>query len=452
MHIVLLSPKGPLYRHRGGIFKRNLRYAPLTLTTLAAYIPAELNATVEIIDEGVADIDPQTLNADLVGITVITGSAVRAYEIADQLRARGIPVVLGGPHITLIPEDAAARADAIVVGYAEETWPQLLRDFVAGAMQPRYDQQPNLSLANLPFARRELMPKRSYLTTHVFEATRACVHSCDFCVVPTAWGIKPFQKPVEEVVADIRQHYAKKIIFIDLNLIADKVYAAKLFEALIPLKIQWFGLSTVLLGKDPALLKLAARSGCSGLLMGFESITPDNLKQSKKGFNSPEQYRDLVEQLHAHKITLMACFTFGMDYDTPDVFLKTARFAVEAHIDLPRFAIVTPFPNTGLYRRLDAEGRILTKNWELYDAQHVVFRPAQMTPEQIYAGHEQAWKHAYSYGNIARRFIGSRIQAPVWMIANFGYRFYAHHLHDFYNCDWITGFSPEISTPAPKLV
>jgi radical SAM superfamily enzyme YgiQ (UPF0313 family) len=252
-------------------------------------------------------------------------------------------------------------------------------------MRPRYVQAPKLSLADRPFPRRDLVKKHSYLTTHVFEATRGCVHSCEFCVVPTAWGLKPFQKPVADVVADIRQHYARKIIFIDLNLIADKDYAARLFEALIPLRIKWFGLSTTLLARDKPLLALAARSGCTGLLMGFESILPANLKQSKKGFNSPGEYRELVELLHQHGITLMACFTFGMDADTPEVFMKTARFAVEAHIDLPRFAIVTPFPSTGLYNRLEAEGRILTKNWELYDAQHVVFQPAQMSPAELYA-------------------------------------------------------------------
>jgi radical SAM superfamily enzyme YgiQ (UPF0313 family) len=240
-------------------------------------------------------------------------------------------------------------------------------------------------------------------------------------------------------VADIRQHYARRIIFIDLNLIADREYAARLFEALIPLNVSWFGLSTTLLVKDRPLLELAARSGCSGLLMGFESITPANLKGSKKGFNSPDEYKELVHLLHQYKITLMACFTFGMDHDTPDVFLKTAKFAVDAAIDLPRFAIVTPFPNTELYKRLTREGRILTHDWELYDGQHVVFQPAQMTAQELYAGHEQAWKYAYSWGNIARRFWGARIQMPVWMVTNLGYRFYAHHLHDFYNCDWIIG-------------
>jgi radical SAM superfamily enzyme YgiQ (UPF0313 family) len=439
MRIALLSPKGPLYRHRGGIFRKNLRYAPLTLTTLASLVPPELDAHITILDEGIEEIDPGRIEADLVGMTVITGTAVRAYALADQFRQRGVAVVLGGPHVTLIPDDAQPHADAVVVGYAEDTWPELLRDFAAGRMRARYVQAPNLSLAGRPFPRREMMKRQHYLTTHVFEATRACVHSCDFCVVPTAWGLKPFQKPVDEVVADIRQHWARKIIFIDLNLIADKDYAARLFEALIPLKVEWFGLSTTLLGKDEALLKLAARSGCTGLLMGFESITPENLKTSKKGFNSPKQYAELVAQLHRHGITLMACFTFGMDFDTPDIFMKTARFAVEANIDLPRFAIVTPFPRTGLYQRLEAEGRILTKNWELYDAQHVVFQPLLMTPAQLYAGHEQAWKYAYSAPSMVRRFLGSRIQAPVWWIANLGYRFYAHHLHSFYNCDWITG-------------
>ena len=324
MKITLISPKGPLYRHRGGIFKKNLRYAPLTLSTLAAYIPPELNATVEILDEGIEDVD-LNLQTDLIGMTVITGSSHRAYELAAHFRGRGIPVVLGGPHVTLMPEDAQPHADAIVVGYAEDTWPQLLRDFAVGQMKPRYDMAPDLSLANRPFPKRELMKKQHYLTTHVFEATRSCVHSCEFCVAPAAWGIHPYFKPVEDVIADIKQHWGRKIIFIDLNLISDKEYAARLFEAMIPLKVNWFGLSTTLLGKDDALLSLAARSGCTGLLMGFESISTANLRQTKKGFNSPGEYKELTQKLHKHGITLMACFTFGLDHDTTDVFMQTAN-------------------------------------------------------------------------------------------------------------------------------
>jgi len=342
---------------------------------------------------------------------------------------------LGGPHVTLVPDDAQPHADCVVVGYAEETWPELLNDIVEGKLKQRYNQNPNLKLGGLPFPRRDLLKRRGYLTTHVFEATRACVHSCDFCVVPTAWGLRPYQKPVQDVVADIQQYWARKIAFLDLNLIADRDYAAELFEALIPLKVEWFGLTTTLLIKDPPLLELAARSGCRGLLMGFESIQPMNLKRSRKGFNSPEDYQHIVEVLHKLGITLMACFTFGMDDDTPDVFIKTAQFVVDAHIDLPRFAIVTPFPGTPLFKRLHEENRILTKNWELYDGQHVVFKPAQMSPKALYEGHEQAWKYAYSLRSTVKRFYGSRIQIPVWVIANLGYRFYAHNLHRFYTCD-----------------
>ena len=436
--IALISPKGPLYRHRGGIWKKSLRYQPLTLTTLAALIPSDLNADVQLLDEGIADV-PLELDADLVGLTVITGTATRAYHLGDHFRRRGIAVVLGGPHVTLIPDDAAPHADAVVTGYAEDSWPQLLRDFAVGRLKPRYDQAPGLDLADRPFARRELLPGHRYLTNNVFEATRGCIHNCDFCVVPTAWGRKPLQKPVTDVVADIRQHGARKLIFVDLNIIADRDYASRLFTALIPLRVQWYGLATVLLADDLKLLELAARSGCKGLLMGLESISPQNLRQNHKGFNAPEKFVRVVERLHENGIALQGCFVFGLDHDEPDVFLKTAEFAIQAHIDLPRFAIVTPFPNTALYKRLEAERRILTRNWELYDGQHVVFRPAKLTIQELQLGAEAAWKHAYSFRSIARRISHSPAPWPVKLGTNLGYRFYAHNLSRFYNCDWIIG-------------
>ena len=439
--IALVSPKGPLYRHRGGIWKKSLRYQPLTLTTLAALVPSELPVDLRLFDEGIADV-PLDLDADLVGLTVITGTAPRAYELAAHFRRRGIAVVLGGPHVTLIPEDAQPHADAIVTGYAEDSWPHLLRDFAAGAMKPRYDQAPGLDLADRPYARRELLPGRHYLTNNVFEATRGCVHNCDFCVVPAAWGRKPFQKPVEQVVGDIRRHGARKLIFVDLNLIADRGYALRLFEALVPLKLQWYGLATVLLADDAELLELAARSGCRGLLMGLESISRQNLRASHKGFNSPEKFARVVERLHGHGVALQGCFVFGLDHDGPEVFMETAEFAVQAKIDLPRFAIVTPFPNTALYKRLLAEGRILTKNWELYDGQHVVFQPAKLSVAELQAGIEVAWKHAYSFRSITRRIRHSPAPWPVRIGTNLGYRFYANHLNRFYNCDWIIGRAP----------
>jgi radical SAM superfamily enzyme YgiQ (UPF0313 family) len=445
LRVVLISPKGPLYRRRGGIFRKSLRYQPLTLTTLASLIPRDLDVQLRLIDEGIEDV-PDDLQADLVGLTVITGTAPRAYELADTFRGRGITVVMGGPHVTLVPHDAQPHADAVVTGYAEDTWPQLLRDFTAGRLQPRYEQSADLDLGNRPFPDRSLLPGRRYLTNNVFEATRGCIHNCDFCVVPSAWGRKPLQKPVADVVEDIRRQGAKKLIFVDLNLIADREYAARLFTALIPLGVQWYGLATVLLADDQPLLDLAARSGCRGLLMGLESISPENLRGSRKGFNSPDGFATVVRRLHERGIALQGCFVFGLDHDDTDIFLKTAKLADEIKIDLPRFAIVTPFPNTGLYNRLHREGRILTRNWELYDGQHVVFRPARMSAGELQQGTELAWKHAYRWASIARRLLHSPAPWPVRLGTNLGYRFYAHHLSRFYNCDWIIGRSHGVPT------
>jgi radical SAM superfamily enzyme YgiQ (UPF0313 family) len=436
MKIALISPKGPLYRHRGGIFRKSLRYQPLTLTTLAALVPPELDVELALYDEGIEDV-PEELDAELVGMTVITGTAKRAYELAAHYRARGQTVVLGGPHVTLIPEEATQHADAIVVGYAEDTWPELLRDFTRGALKREYRQAIDFSLdRDMPFARRELFDKRHFLTQAVFEATRSCGHDCEFCIAPTAWGSKQFQKPVSWVVDDIRRVGEKRILFIDLNLVADHAYARELFSALVPLKVRWFGLSTVLIAHDRELMELMARSGCRGLLLGLETITPASLGDANKRFNGSVDYRTLIADLHALGIAIQGCFVFGLDHDRRDVFDTTADFAIETGIDLPRFAIVTPFPGTPLHQRLAQQERILTRNWELYDGQHVVFEPRHMTPAELAAGHEQAWKKVYRYSAIARRLWKARTFEPLGIAANLGYRFYAHHLHRFYNCDW----------------
>ncbi|MEQ1566079.1 MAG: radical SAM protein [Myxococcota bacterium] len=441
MHVALVSPKGPLYRHRGGIFGRSLRYSPLTMPTLASLIPPELGATVSLHDEGIEDIDLD-LKADLIGMTVITGSAPRAYELSAKFRARGIPVVLGGPHPTLVPDDAAPHADAVVTGYAEDTWPQLLRDFARGEMKRRYDQGANLSLADRPLPRKDLVKAKHYTTTAVFEATRGCVHKCEFCVVPSAWGRKPYQKPVADVVREIQAQNTRRALFVDLNIIADPKYARELFDALIPLKLRWFGLATTLLAHDPDLVDRMVRSGCRGLLIGFETLSDEGLATSQKGFNDPETYASLIADLHRRNVAVQGTFVFGTDHDRHDVFEKTVRFCVDAAIDLPRFAVLTPFPGTPLHHRLAAAGRILTRNWELYDGQHVVFQPQHLTPAELLDGHEWAWKEVYSLPNIARRLARSRNHLHIAIPANLGYRFYANHLHTHYNCDAYAAFEP----------
>jgi radical SAM superfamily enzyme YgiQ (UPF0313 family) len=435
LKIVLICPRGPLYRHRGGIWKKTMRYAPLTLTTLASLVPEEIPSDVKIIDEGVEDIDVERIAADLIGITAITGTAPRAYELCAQFRQRNIPVVLGGVHPTLMPEEAMQHADSVVVGYAEESWPQLLREFVSGKLQPRYNQSPNLKLANLPFPKRELYNSRLVNVAHTLEATRGCIYQCEFCVVPSAWG-KPLQKPVADVIADIQQMHAKRVIFLDLNLIADVPYAKELFRALIPLKIQWGGLATTTIAWDDELLDLAARSGCRGLLIGFESLNQASLVEARKGFNARQGYHEVIRKIRDRRIALMGCFVFGFDHDTSQTFDDTVDFVLSSHMELPRYAIAVPFPGTPFFKRLKAQGRITTENWGLYDGQHVVFQPKNMTADELQRDTQRAWKKTYSYASIWKRLAGSRTQLPIAIPANLGYRFYAYHLDTFYTCDW----------------
>lgn len=435
--ILLLSPRGPLYRHKTGIWKKSLRYMPLTLPTLAALVPQELNADIRLVDESVDDL-PLDAEVDLVGISAITGTSLRAYEIAAHFRKRGIPVVLGGVHPTLVPDEAMRHADAVVTGYAEETWPELLRDWQAGRLKSRYHQRPGLSLANLPLPRRELLDDNAFTAIHTIEATRGCIHHCEFCVVPSAWG-KPIQRPVGEVVAELKAIRAKRLIFLDLNLIADIPYAKELFTALIPLKLKWGGLATTLIGRDPELLDLAAKSGCKGLLIGFETLASDSLKEAQKAFNIKQDYYEVMHQMHAHGIAVMGTFVFGFDSETRETIQEVVDFVQTAKIDLPRYAIQTPFPGTPLFHRLKAEGRIITEDWTLYDGQHVVYHPKKMSAENLLTYAHQAWQETYSYRSIMHRLAGARNLLTIAIPANLGYRFYAQNLHRFYNCEWTEG-------------
>jgi len=436
--ITFISPKGPLYRGKGGIFRKALRPGPITFPTLAALVPEDIEHEIEVLDEGIQDVDASKIETDLAAMTAITGSATRAYEMSAQLRERGIPVVIGGPHVTLAPEDAEPHVDTIVSGYAEETWPQLLRDFVSGEMKPRYDMAPDFSFdrpGNLPFPKREVLNKKQYRTLATFEATRGCVHDCDFCVVPHAWGRKPFLKPIDHVVEDIRRVGERRILFYDLNIIADRAYARQLFEALIPLKIRWVGLATALMGKDSHLMELAARSGCQGLLVGFESVSPDSLQGVHKRFNDPVTYTEFARDLQRLGIAINGTFAFGSDGDTKESFEQVIDFVLTHQIELPRFSVLAPFPGTKLYDRLESEGRILHKDWSLYDGQHVVFQPKNMAPEELLEGHERVWKKIYTMGSIGRRLKGKKKNFTLLWAVNMAYRYYANRLHKFYTCD-----------------
>src|SRR5437016_3907085 len=298
MKIQLLSPAGEIHRNSTGIFRTSLRYAPLTLTTLAAMVPEELDAEITIQDEGVQPLDLD-FEKSLVGITAITGTSLRAYQIADELRAKGHTVVFGGVHATLLPDEAAQHADAVVIGYAEESWPRLLRDFAAGRLQKRYTQATGRVL-NVPIARRDLLDKKKYVTVHSIEATRGCPHKCDFCAVPAAWANIYAHRPIADVVAELSTFADRKAIFIDLSPVEDIHYAKALYAAMIPLRMRWVGLATTRVAEDDELLKLAAQSGCRGLLIGFESISQSTLEETRKGFHKASDYRTIVKRLHDH--------------------------------------------------------------------------------------------------------------------------------------------------------
>jgi radical SAM superfamily enzyme YgiQ (UPF0313 family) len=427
MKIQLLSPAGEIHRSKTGIFKRSLRYAPLTLTTLAAMVPEELAADITIQDEGVEPLD-LNFDADLVGITAITGTALRAYKIADELRKRGHTVVLGGVHPTLLPDEAAPHADCIVTGYAEDAWPALLRDFAAGRLRSHY-HFPSGRQLRVPIARRDLLKRDRYATVNSIEATRGCPHKCDFCVVPTAWRGIYAHRPVEDVVAELRTFQRRHAVFIDLSPVEDIEYAKALYRAMIPLKIRWLGLATTRIAEDRELLELAARSGCKGVLIGFESVSQTTLNGTSKHFHAADRYAEYIRRLHDHGIGIQACFVFGFDDEDESVFERTVEFVDRTKVDLPRYAVATPFPGTPLYRRLEEQGRLLHRNWSLYDVEHVVFEPKRMSPERLQEGLQWSWEQSYSWGSFFRRLSGAPWSIlPLWLSTNLGYRFFAEKL------------------------
>jgi radical SAM superfamily enzyme YgiQ (UPF0313 family) len=427
-------PQSVLYRKRG-IFSKSLRYAPLTLTTLAALVPEELHADIRIIDEGVEDFNIDTIDADIVGITCITPNASRVYELAHKLREMGVTVVIGGVHPTLVPDEVQPHADALVVGYAEQSWPQLLRDFAAGKMRSRYDEGPGYRFANVPEPRRDLLKKDGYITINTIQAVRGCPYKCNFCVVPVAWP-GYLHRPIREVVREIERLEGNSFLFLDLSPTENPVYIKQLYRELIPLKKRWGGLSTIRIARDRELLKLAAQSGCGGLLIGFESVSATTLKQMKKGFNKPEQYSEAAKIIHDHGIAINGCFVFGLDGDDKGIFERTVEFVNKAAIDLPRFSVATPFPGTPLYHQLNSEGRILTKDWAYYGGQNVVFQPKNMTVEELQKGIRWTWRQAYSLPSITRRIAGSAasrsgLVLKTSLLANIGYTKYARMLPDY---------------------
>lgn len=433
MKIALLAPAGAMHRYNG-MFHKGLHYAPITLALLAALVPKELNADVKIYDE-TAEAIPLDLEVDVVAITCITGTASRCYKYADYFRSRGITVILGGVHPSLMPDEAKEHADSIILGLGEDTFPRAIKDAAENTLQRVYYQESCTDIANRPLPRKDLLKKKKYITLNTVEAVRGCNHSCTFCAYPAAFGKKVFKRPVEDVVKEIKSFKGKEVIFPDVNLIADVNYAKELFTAIIPLKKWWFGLTTTAIGYNDELMDIFEKSGCKGLLIGFESVNQETQENIHKGVNRVNEYKELMDKLHNRGIMVMGCFAFGSDEDKKDVFKRTVDLCLEAKIDLPRFSIITPFPATEFYKALDMEGRIVEKDWSMYDVEHCVYKPKHMTKEELEEGIAWAWEQTYSWKNIIKRldFSKKKTKKSIFMLLNIGYRKYAKGFKIFDN-------------------
>lgn len=423
MKILFVLPRTGLYK-KGRGFRKNLTYAPLTLTTLASLVPKEFNAEMRIIDEGVEGCDFESLTPDIVCLTGVTGHIFRAYEIADGFRRRGITVMLGGVHATLLPDEAKQHADAVVIGHAYRTFPQALRDWRNRGLKDFYKEDAPC-FEGIPWPRRDLLQKSGYISIHTTQAVFGCPHRCEFCVI-SATRAGYHHRPISEIIDEIKGMRSKLIFFLDPSPIENVSYIKELYRQMIPLKINWMGLSTSRIIDDPELLSLAHQSGCAGLLIGFESVSEKSLKRMNKKFNSVEKHYRLVRELHKRNIAIMGCFVFGSDEDEKTIFQETVDFCLKTGIDLPRFTVYTPFPTTALFNRLENEGRILTRNWSKYNCQNVVFQPKNMSVQELQDGLEYAWKKCYSLKNIFKRLASARVRLMWVTIANLGYRFYSH--------------------------
>ena len=399
---------------------RVLNFQQITMPYLAAFVPSHW--TVRHVDEAV---EPVALDAeaDLVAITFHTPSAPHAYDLAARFRQRGITVVLGGPHVTLMPDEAQTHADVIFVGEAEAHWPRFLADFEGGYHDKRYSCQEPPPLDHVPAARRDLFHRRDHSAGVLF-ATRGCAFRCDFCTLAVMYQRQLRKRPVQAVVQECAAFNGKVIILWDDNLAGDIEYAKALFRALAPLRKWWSSQASIHAANDDEFLELAARSGCKQLFIGLESVSQASLNEVSKAFNRVDQYARAIERIHAHGMSVQAGIVFGFDHDTEPVFEETVEFLESSGVQNATFNILTPFPGTRLFRRLDAEGRILTYDWSKYNGRaDVVFQPRYMSPSALLEGYQRAQARFYSWGSIRRRLSRSPVQLVWTLPLNLAYAF-----------------------------
>jgi len=410
MKLLLINPKAPLAEAKS---VNGFRFPQMTLAHVAALFPQDLD--IQIADE---ILEPAPLDAavELVGITVMSEVVERAYYLADEYRRRGIPVILGGVHATLCPDEAKEHCDSVVVGEAEGLLDDLMKDFRAGRLKPFYRRVNLADLRDLPIPRRDLLKKDAYRTLNLVQMTRGCPNNCVFCVVHKVHGRKVRTRPIDSVLAEIASLEGDHIAFSDDNLAADFKYAREFFARLAPLGKKFIGQTSFNVLSDDGMLDLLHKAGAVGFIIGFESISQDTLAAMKKRID-PTRFIDRIKKIHDLGISVLGSFVFGMDTDGPDIFDRTIEFVETAGVDVPQFTLLTPFPGTELYAQFERENRLVLPQWWLTSGWNLVpYQPKQMTREELRAGWIRTQKTAYQLSRIVRR-TGGHIKKGSWLNA-----------------------------------
>jgi radical SAM superfamily enzyme YgiQ (UPF0313 family) len=416
--LLLITPESPeihLYRRR-----QFNNFVQMTMPYLAGYVNLSQYA-VRLIDEYNQRI-PFKTPFDLVALTVNTPNAPHCYQIADKFRSMGSKVVLGGPHVTLMPEEALPHCDHLICGEAEETWPLFLDEFHSGQANKMYRAAQPPSLEHIPLPRRDLIRRRLNTGGAVF-ASRGCPYQCSFCNLKQIYFPTFRTRPVEEVIRDIQSISQSHFVFWDDNFFCDPQYARQIMKALNGLNKRWAAQVSLDRCNDETLLQQARDSGCIYLFIGLETFSKAGIDEAHKTCNQPEDYAEIIKNIQAHGIAVQAGVIFGFDSDTPNVFKETLKACRRLHIDGVTASILTPLPKTPLYNRLQEENRLLTDDWAWYNGKtRVAFQPLHMSPQELFSGYMGFRKAFYSLPSILRRLTRKQF-GWTQFIMNLGYRF-----------------------------